>query len=251
MLYYLYINTTASKLRREKSDAMGYDITRNEDEEPRRKSGKCIIVGAGDFFGLRRMPVGGDLLIAADGGLDTLAAYNLTPQIILGDFDSLNPDGRNDYINGGTVDMGTEIIRFPKEKDDTDMMLAVKEGLERGYADFELYGGTGGRVDHFIANLQTLVYLTRRGANGWLYGGDYSVTAVTNGRLWCSARAGASVSVFAAGGSAEGVTLSGLKYPLAKATLYPDFPLGVSNEASGGTVGIEVMRGTLTVVIYD
>lgn len=167
------------------------------------------------------------------------------------EIDSINPDGKINYINGGSVGMNTEIIRFPKEKDDTDMMLAVKEGLARGYRDFRLYGGTGGRIDHFLANLQTLVYLTRRGANGWLYGDGYAVTAVTNGRLWCSARAGASVSVFAEGGLAEGVTLSGLKYALSGATVYPDFPIGVSNEASGGTVGIEVARGTLIVVIYD
>lgn len=224
---------------------------RAESEASPRRSGKCIIVGAGDFFGLRRAPVGGDLLIAADGGLDSLAACSLTPDIVLGDFDSLNPDGMHDFINGGTVGVGTEILKFPEEKDDTDMMLAVKEGLGRGYAEFELYGGTGGRIDHLLANLQTLVYLTRRGASGWLYGKDYAATAVTNGRLWFHARKDAIVSVFAEGGSAEGVTLSGFKYPLSSATLFPDFPLGVSNKASGGTSCVEVRRGTLLAVIYD
>ncbi len=203
---------------------------------------KCTIVGAGDFFGLRTPPKRGDLLIAADGGLDKLSGYSITPDIIMGDFDS---------IKGGVSDLKAEIIRFPKEKDDTDMMLAVKEGLVRGYKDFRLYGGTGGRVDHFTANMQTLVYIARHGAIGWLYGEDFAVTAITDGRLGFNAREGAPVSIFAADGTAYGVTLSGLYYELSNAALSPDFPLGVSNKGLGGTACVEVKKGALLIVIYD
>jgi thiamine pyrophosphokinase len=206
-------------------------------------SGKCIIVGAGDFFGLRRQPENCDFVIAADGGYSALAACGIIPDILAGDFDSLTAK----VIPGEH----TEVIRFPKEKDDTDMMLAVKEGLARGYKSFELYGGTGGRIDHFLANLQTLGYISRCGAEGRLFGGDYTAAAVTSGRLCFSARRSTIVSVFALGGTAEGVTLSGLKYPLSNATLQPDFPLGVSNEASGGEACVEVKLGTLLVIIYD
>jgi thiamine pyrophosphokinase len=214
------------------------------------RSGRCIIVGAGDFFGLRRNPGHGDLLIAADAGLCNIAKCGLTPDIILGDFDSLDPDENIDLMGGEAIKK-PEIVSFPIEKDDTDMMLAVKEGLSRGYTVYELYGGTGGRVDHLLANLQTLAYLSCRGAAGWLYGENYAVTAISNGHINFSARAGATVSVFAHGGPAEGVTLSGFKYILGGATLSPDFPLGVSNIADSGNAFIEVTSGTLLVVIYD
>lgn len=215
------------------------------------RSGRCIIVGAGDFFGLRRNPRHGDLLIAADAGLYNIAKCGLTPDIILGDFDSLDPDEKSDLIGGEAAVKKPVIVRFPIEKDDTDMILAVKEGLSRGYTEFELYGGTGGRVDHLLANVQTLAYLSCRGAAGWLYGENYAVTAISNGHIRFSARAGATVSVFAHGGPADGVTLSGFKYILEGATLSPDFPLGVSNIADGGNAFVEVKCGTLLVVIYD
>lgn len=215
------------------------------------RSGRCIIVGAGDFFGLRRNPGHGDLLIAADAGLYNIAKCGLTPDIILGDFDSLDPDINSDLMGGEAAEKKPEIVRFPIEKDDTDMMLGIKEGLSRGYTGFELYGGTGERIDHLLANLQTLAFLSCRGAEGWLYGENYAVTAISNGHINFSARAGATVSVFAYGGPADGVTLSGFKYTLEGATLSPDFPLGVSNIADGGNAFIEVTSGTLLVVIYD
>jgi thiamine pyrophosphokinase len=215
------------------------------------RSARCIIVGAGDFFGLRRNPKHGDLLIAADAGLCNIVKCGLTPDIILGDFDSLDSEDTIDFTGDKISIKKPEIIRYPIEKDDTDMILAVKEGLSRGFTEFDLYGGTGGRVDHLFANLQTLAFLSCRGASGRLYGENYIVTAVTDGYIRLSTRAGATVSVFAHGGPAEGVTLSGLKYALEGATLATDFPLGVSNIATGENAFIEVKRGTLLVVIYD
>lgn len=211
-----------------------------------KRIGRCIIVGAGDFFGLHENPSHDDILIAADAGLQNIIRHGLVPDIILGDFDSLDRD-----IEYYCIKKGTEILRFPIEKDDTDMMLAVKEGLKRGFTFFELYGGTGGkRVDHLLANIQTLVYLSHRGATGRLYGKGYLITAITDSRIDLVARIGATISVFAQGGTAEDVTISGTKYTLTNETLQPDFPLGVSNEARSENVVIEVKRGTLVVVLF-
>lgn len=184
-------------------------------------------------------PEEGDLLLAADGGLVHLERQGLVPHLIVGDFDSL-----------GHVPEGNNIIRHPVEKDDTDTMLAIKTGLERGYRDFVLYGCLGGRLDHAYANLQALVFLARRGAAGWLLGGGLAVTAVRNGRLEFGAGREGVISVFCPDGEARGVTLTGLHYPLRDAVLTSAFPLGVSNRFTGAAASVSVEDGTL-LVLWD
>ena len=103
----------------------------------------CYIFGAGGFYGLPQRPAAGDTVIAADGGWRICRRENITPDLLLGDFDSLH-----------TMPDFARIRRVPVEKDDTDMMLAIKEGLGRGETEFHLYGGMGGRTDHTIANLR-------------------------------------------------------------------------------------------------
>lgn len=106
------------------------------------------------------------------------AGGGLTPDLLLGDFDSLH-----------TVPDFAYIRRVPVEKDDTDMMLAIKEGLARGETEFHLYGGMGGRrTDHTIANLQCLLYLAAHGARGWLYGDGEQFTAICGGEITLPAR---------------------------------------------------------------
>ena len=196
----------------------------------------CIIVGAMEPG---RIPPPGpeDLLIAADRGWEHLRRQGLTPHLIVGDFDSLGwtPEGEN-------------VICHPVEKDDTDTMLAIKTGLERGYRDFVLYGCLGGRLDHAYANLQALVFLARRGASGWLLGEGLAVTAIRNGRLDFSPGHEGVISVFCPDGEARGVTLTGLHYPLQDAVLTSAFPLGVSNRFTGEAASVSVEDGTLLVM---
>ena len=114
--------------------------------------GICYIVGAGDCTETF-IPHAGDLVIAADGGIRHLTRMGITPDLFVGDFDSVSSAG-----NSPTV------LRHPCEKDDTDMALALREGEERGYRDFRLYGALGGsRFDHSIANLQLLLGAAARG----------------------------------------------------------------------------------------
>ena len=124
---------------------------------------RCFIFAAGTFYGLRKRPEAGDLVIAADAGYRVCQQEGLVPDVILGDFDSME-----------APDAGEKVCRLPVEKDDTDTLAAVKLGLERECTDFWIYGGTGGkRLDHTLANLQTLLYLRRRGARGFLYDNDF------------------------------------------------------------------------------
>lgn len=205
---------------------------------PARAGAICRIVGAGEGFAAfapLAAHAPGDLLIAADGGLNVLRAAGTAPDIVLGDFDSL-----------GHIPEGDNVLRWPEMKDDTDMMLAIRLGLEKGYRTFYLYGGCGGRLDHTLANLQALAFLAGQGAVGYLFEGGQTVTCVRNGTAEFPALPQGILSAFALGGTARGVTLEGLLYPLTDGELLPEVPLGVSNHFTGAAARVTVKNGALT-----
>lgn len=200
--------------------------------------GRCIIFCAAAFDRLVLPIRADDFVIAADGGLRHTQAAGIRPHVILGDFDSL-----------GYTPEGSRV--FPVEKDDTDAMLAVRLGLRREYREFLLYGSLDGpRLDHTVANFQTLQYLADHGAIGILVGKDQLVTVVKDDRLCFPAGCSGTVSVFCMGSDAQGVTLEGLHYPLENGTLTAGFPLGVSNHFTGVPARITVREGSL-LVIWD
>ena len=195
--------------------------------------GKCIVFCAAEFDALLQPVQPEDYVIAADGGLRHTQALGLTPNEIIGDFDSLN------YIPQGAH-------VFPVMKDDTDSMLAVRRGLELGFRDFVLCGAMDGpRLDHTVANFQTLQFLADRDARGILVGRDFLATVVKEETLCFPAGTEGGISLFCLGPDAEGVTLEGLLYPLENAVLTSGFPLGVSNHFTGAEARIRVARGSL------
>ena len=247
----------------------------------------CYIVGAGDFTPRGFAPVPGDLVLAADGGYRALYSLEYTPDLLLGDFDSL-----------GDLPLPPDlpVLRFPARKDDTDTGLALRHGLDRGFRDFALYGCAGGRVDHLLANLQSMARVSRLGATIRLAAPEYDAWALTGpapdalvlhasaphasashasapstpapdasapdasgpappapggpaaARTLPDRPGGTLVSVFCHGDRAEGVTLTGLSYPLDGADLTGDFPLGVSNRRlEGQPATVSVRRGTLLI----
>ena len=200
----------------------------------------CWVCGAGDFTERLLTPQPGDLVVAADGGLTHLKKLHILPQHILGDFDSLGyaPEGEN-------------VALYPAEKDDTDMLLAVKYGLQNGYNNFLLYGGLGGRLSHSLANIQVLRYLCTQGCHGFLVDGSSVITVIENERVEISDAAQGILSVFALGGNAEGVTIRELRYTVENGRLTSDYPLGVSNEFTGNGAFIEAKNGVLLLVWED
>ena len=197
----------------------------------------CFIFGAGKDTGLVRPPAPGDYVIAADGGYLACRRAGIVPDLLLGDFDSLpeKPDFE-------------KILQVPVEKDDTDTFLAAKYALERGCRTFHIYGGTGGRLDHTLANLQLLVWLSQRGSRGYLYDETFTYTAITDGGItiprgpeW------GLLSVFCMGPDAEGVFERGVQYPLTDAVLTAEFPLGVSNHIIEAEAQISVRKGSLLI----
>ena len=197
----------------------------------------CIIFCAAGFDGLLSPIPEGALVIAADGGLRHTDALGLAPDVILGDFDSL-----------GYIPADSRV--YPVEKDDTDAMLAVRVGLERGCDAFFFYGAMDGpRLDHTIANFQTLGYLATHGARGTLIGRDYIATVLKAESIEFSENAEGILSLFCLGEAAE-VSIEGLKYGLDHGTLTPDFPLGVSNHFEGKKARITVHSG-LVLALWD
>jgi len=202
--------------------------------------GICYVVGAGDYFDASLRPGETDFVIAADGGYEHLKKAGIRIDLLIGDFDSIarEPDP-------------VCTVRLRKEKNDTDMMAALREGLARGYREFRLYGGTGGRIDHTLANIQALAFLCENGARGMLYGEGCTMTAIRNGTYQFEANRSGYVSVFSLSDHSSGVTLRGLKYPLDRAKLVSSFPLGTSNEFTNCPGSISVENGTLLIVCTD
>lgn len=200
--------------------------------------GKCIVFCAAEFDALAEKIRPEDFVIAADAGLRHTQKLNITPNELIGDFDSL-----------GFTPQGARV--FPVEKDDTDAMLAVRRGLALGYREFVLYGSIDGpRLDHTVSNFQTLQFLADHGGFGYLVGKDSMVTVVKNGSIRFSEGKRGTISVFCMGPDAQGVTLRGLYYPLEDGTLTAGFPLGVSNHFTENSGEITVKNGSL-LVIWD
>jgi len=195
------------------------------------------IVGAGDMDEKGLSIPKGAFVIAADAGLKYLRSSCIVPDLIVGDFDSL-----------GETPSGSNIIIHAPEKDDTDMLLAVREALARKAKTIIIYGGLGGRIDHEYANFQTLAFIANSGARGYLVGRGYICTVIKNGGLAFGNGLTGTISVFCHGNRAEGVDLTGLKYPLKNHTLKNDYPLGVSNEFTGVSASVSVRDGLILVM---
>ena len=198
--------------------------------------GICYIVGAGELDATFT-PLDSDLVIAADGGYDSLRSHSIRCDLLVGDLDSVS-----------STPNGVQTLRYKVEKDETDMHLAFAEGYARGYRDFRIYGGGGGRIDHTFANYSLLLYAKMRGADIKMVTRDFVTQVLYNGCESLKGECGAYLSIFAFGGVAEGVCIRGAKYELCDARLLPEFPLGVSNSFLDAPVFIEVKSGALLIM---
>lgn len=197
----------------------------------------CYVIGAGENYGLDFVSCTNDMVIAADAGLRYLEQSGISADLVIGDFDTLHfkPQRPN-------------VIELNTEKDDTDMLAAVHEGIKAGYELFHIYCGMGGRIEHTIANVQLLSELSQNGKQGFLFGQNCILTVITNGTLCFPPNVSGFISVFSYSEKSKGVFLKGLKYELNDATLTNTFPIGVSNEFIGNESVITVKSGTLLVV---
>ena len=199
--------------------------------------GVCYIIGAGEMYGAPE-PTDDDFVIAADGGYDAARSLDIMPDLLIGDMDSIS-----------AVPKSVDILRVPVEKDETDTYLCYREGVRRGFTDFLIYGGVGGRDDHTFANYSLLIGAKNDGNRVTLVGERFNIFAIKNEKISITGRVGATLSVFAFAGECNGVTITGCKYNTDSVTLSPAFPLGVSNEITDNTATVEVEDGTLLIMI--
>lgn len=202
---------------------------------------RCVIFAAGqmDITPLLPRPENGDFIIAADAGIRNASALGVVPDLVMGDMDSAD-----------AAEVPEGALLFPVRKDDTDLMLAIKKGIELGYHDFLIYGATGGRLDHTFASIQSLAYLLTHGCRGILVDGKQWVTLFRDGTVQVPVGY-RHVSVFSYTERCRGVTLRGLSYPLEDGELDQDFPLGVSNSMVADSASVSVKEGTLLVILSD
>ncbi len=197
---------------------------------------RAFIFGAGEIVPLRNVPESGDFVIAADGGMRYLDSLGIKPDLIIGDFDSSEePDSG-------------EIIELPVEKDDTDSVFAVRYCLEHGFREIHIYGGTGGRLDHTIANIQILSYIAEHGARGFLYSPEMVMTVI-RGELKIEPTG--IFSVFSLGETSHGVSITGGFYEMHEGEISSSFPIGVSNHSIGKQITVSAGDGTLLVMWAD
>lgn len=198
----------------------------------------CAVISGGEYA-----PMTGieecKYVIACDKGFEYALREHITPDVILGDFDSYR----------GELPTEIEILRLPVEKDDTDTMSAVRYALELGYKRIRIYCALGGRLDHLYANVQTAAYAAAHGARAAILGADTEIHVFTNGALTLPARKGMSLSVFSVTDEARGVSIRGTKYTLDNAVITNSFPIGASNEWHADFAEVEVKEGIIAVML--
>ena len=202
---------------------------------------KAIIFASGpvsDYNYIVDNMSGNPYIICADGGVVHCEKCGFIPDVIIGDMDSCE-----------TLVDEKKLIKYPAEKDDTDTSLCIKYAIEKGYKSIEIFGAVGARIDHTIANLQLLLFAHKNGVCCSLKDSMQTVFLLGNETKNLSVKKGTIVSLFAVSVKVDNVTLKGLKYPLENASLYNDFPLGISNVAVEDQIEITVGDGILLVVI--
>lgn len=180
-----------------------------------------------------------DWLIAADGGLRHLRRLGLAPRLLIGDLDSVTEEEVR-----WAAENSAEVRRYPREKDETDLELALKAAVESGSRFIVIAAGLGGRLDHSLGNLALLLRPELAGLDVRLEDGREEVFMIRE-RAEIHGRKGDIVSLLPWNGPAEGVTTQALRYPLRGETLCPDRTRGISNEMQGDTADVSLRTGIL------
>ena len=202
--------------------------------------GRCVIVGGADInnYGFIREKLRAeDYVIFCDSGLKHLERLQVTPNLIVGDFDS----HENPHLDA-------ETIVLPCEKDDTDTVFAVKEAVKRGFDDVLLMGVVGARLDHTLGNVSILLYLDSLGKKGCIID-DYSEMEIVSDQPVSICDQYSFFSLLNITGFAKGITITGAKYPLNGGEITCEYQYGISNEVLPGEIAeISVREGRLLLI---
>jgi thiamine pyrophosphokinase len=183
------------------------------------------------------------LIVAADGGARLALACGLVPQVVVGDLDSLMP-GEVDELRA----QGAEIVRYPAEKDETDLELALMIAVHRGATRIRVIGATGGRIDQTLANISLLTLPDLAGRDTRLVAGPQTLWLIGPGEHPLDGAPGDTISLLPLAGDARDVRTDGLDYPLRSETLRFGPARGVSNVMLGASARVALSAGLLVVV---
>ncbi len=202
---------------------------------------RCVILGnasIGDYARVREYLKPDDFIICCDGGLRHIKELLVSPDLIVGDFDSIEKPQTD-----------IETIVLPREKDDTDAFYAVKEAYSRGFREFLLVGVFGGRLDHTLGNISLML---------WLYNRECRCLAIDDkSEMLIVGKDDVNIddkypffSLLCIDGTALGITISGAKFPLNNGAITSEYQYGISNEVLPGyTATVSVENGVLLLVM--
>lgn len=207
----------------------------------------AVIFGSGpvEEWGRIRAQLGKpELVLCADGGVRHALALGLTPNLVLGDFDSAGP-----AVLAEIAARGIPVHKVPTEKDETDTELAIQEALKLGATSITLVGVTGGRLDHTIANLLLLPAIPSKVEVRILDASAVLWLLRPGGRISLPAQPGAHLSLLPLSPDVRGVVAEGVRWPLDGATLRWGATLGVSNRITADEAFIAIREGHLLVIL--
>ena len=200
---------------------------------------RCIVIGSMPVdFDLKAIIQPDDFIYCADGGYVHADKQGITPNVIVGDFDS----------SAQPSDTSAKVVKLPCEKDDTDTYYIARQVVAEGYTNAIFCGVTGGRLDHTIANIQMLKYLEANGVDATIIDKDTTIKVITNRSTVLEDKENCYFSVFSMDEKCTGVSETGGKYQLYDVELTNSFPIGVSNEFAGKPVEISVKDGSLLII---
>ncbi|WP_326909262.1 thiamine diphosphokinase [Sedimentibacter sp. MB31-C6] len=188
-----------------------------------------------------------ELIICADGGLSKAEILGLVPDIIIGDFDSVNYSILKKY-----EDMNVEIIKYPAEKDYTDMELAIDLAVNKGYKDMIILGATGTRLDHTMANMLLLEKYYKQGIKIKIIDNNNIIQIISDDtKLTLQYKKNYFISIVPITEEINDLTLKGFKYPLNKVNVKRGSTLCISNEINVKVSEVTLRSGTAFLIVAN
>jgi thiamine pyrophosphokinase len=208
-----------------------------------------LIVSGGsvdDELVCREIKNGGyDIVIAVDSGMEVLYRHHLTPDIIVGDFDSVSPEALSFFRKSDSI----EFEELNTVKDDTDTEYALRDAITRGVRSVTILGGTGSRIDHELGNILLLGAGLSSGVEVELLDTHNRVRMIDEPiKIRKKEQYGTAVSLIPFSDQVTGVTLTGFKYNLSEYTMKGFNTLGISNEIVDEEATVSLESGYLLVI---
>lgn len=200
---------------------------------------KCLIISGGDYCSLPDQ-IEYEYVIACDKGVEYASKLGVEPDFILGDFDSYT----------GTINLQSANVQsFPIQKDDSDTMLGIKHALSLGYTHITIVCALGGRMDHTLANIQSMNYVAAHDGICEIISDSEHLISFTGPVIEIPRKTGYSLSLFAMSDSCDNVSIKGAGYDVDSVTITNTFPIGLSNYWKDSKITISMQKGIMLIVM--